>query len=241
MNAHIMSTTQRQAALIAGIAIVAMTIAAVLATELTIGELVVENDAAATLNNIMESKMKYRLGVFSWLIILICDVIAAWGLYVFFRITNKDLSLLAAWLRLAYAAMLAVCIFNLVYVHMLIGQTGPSTADSTVKLGEKVMFYLEAFDMMFSVSLIVFGIHIILLGYLSLKSEYVPRMFGIVLIIGFGGYTIPNISNLIFPEYNDFMKVIALIFILPMLGEVALGIWLLVKGINKKEISFSGE
>lgn len=120
---------------------------------------------------------------------------------------------------------------------MLIGQTGLSTADSTGKLGEKVMFYLDAFDMMFSVSLIVFGIHILLLGYLCLKSEYVPKIFGIVLIIGFGGYAIPNISNLKFPEYNDVMKVVTWIFILPMLGEVALGIWLLVIGLRRKQIT----
>src|SRR5210317_1504588 len=106
MNTHIMSTAQLNSALTSGSAIVMMTVAAVMATDVTIGGLVVENDAAATLNNIMESKIKYRLGVFSWLIILICDVIAAWGLYVFFRITNKELSLLTAWFRLVYAAML---------------------------------------------------------------------------------------------------------------------------------------
>lgn len=235
MNAPIISKIQRQSALISGIAIIAMTFAAVLATDVTIGKLVVKNDAATTLNNIMESSMTNRLGVFSRLIILICDVFAAWGLYHFFRISNKDLSLITAWFRLVYAAMLAVCIFNLVYVHMLIDEEGISTADSTVKLGEKVMFYLEAFDVMFSVSLIIFGILILLLCYLSIKSEYVPKIFGIVLIIGFVGYTIPNISNLIFPEYNEVMKVVAWIFILPMLGEVALGIWLLVQGLRKKE------
>jgi hypothetical protein len=78
---------------------------------------------------------------------------------------------------------------------MLIDETKLSTADSIVKLGEKVTFYLNAFDMMFSVSLIIFGIHILLLGYLSLKSEYVPKKFGIVLLIDFGGYAIPNIST----------------------------------------------
>lgn len=235
MKASVFTDHQRKAALVAGFAIVAMAIAATVANDMTIGKLVEEGNAAETLQNILASKTKFSVGLLSWLIILICDVIAAWGLYVFFEPVSKNLSLIAAWFRLIYAAMLAVAIFNLVYVHMLVHQPVPSPADLTGPLGRDLMFYLDAFDSSFSFSLIVFGIHIFLVGNLALKSGYVPKIFGIILIIAFVGYALINISNLLFPEYKDAIKILEWIFLFPMLGEVALGIWLLVKGSRKRE------
>jgi len=233
MNVQDITKTQRQSALISGIAIVVMTIAAVLATDVTLGRLVVENEASVTLQNIRASQTTFTAGILSWLIILISDVFAAWGLYVFFRITNKDISLLTAWFRLVYAALLAISIYNLIYVWLLTEQPAPNNANDTVMLAEKVMFYLNAFDTMFSVSLIVFGIHIFFLGYLSLKSAYIPRIFGTILLLASVGYTIPNIFNLLFPTHEDIMKIVTWIFILPMFGEVALGLWLLIFGLRK--------
>jgi len=232
MKTSILSENQRKAALAAGISIVVMTIAATIANDITIGKLVVERNATETLKNILTSKTTFNIGILCWLIILVSDVVAAWGLYIFFKPASKNQSLIAAWFRLIYAAMLAVAIFNLVDVHILIHQELPSAAELTVQLGKEVMFYLDAFDATFSFSLIVFGMHILLVGILTLKSGYVPKIFGIILIIAFGGYVIINMSNLLFPEYKDAMKILEWIFLLPMLGEVALGIWLLIKGIK---------
>jgi len=236
MKTTIQSKSQRQASKVAGVAIITMTIAAGIANDVTVGNLIVENNAAETLNNLLASKTTFNIGILSWLIILISDVFAAWGLYIFFKSVNKNLSLMAAWFRLVYAAMLAVSIFNLIYVHLLIHQPGISSVDSPGKTGEEIMFYLNSFFKMFSVSLIVFSIHILFIGCLSLKSEYVPKILAIFLIIAFGGYAITNISNLIFPKYSDVMKIVEMIFFIPMLGEVALGIWLLVLGLRKRDI-----
>ena len=235
MKTAIISKTQYQSAIVSGIAIITMTIAATIANDFNIGSLKVDNNAPETLKNIMASKTTFNVGVFSWFVILISDVFAAWGLYIFFKSVSKNLSLMTAWFRLVYVGMLGVSIFNLIYVHLLIHQPGLSSVNCSVQLGEKVMFYLNAFDAMFSFSLIVFGIHILLLGYLCLKSKYVPKIFGIILIVAFVGYAITNISNLLFPEYKDVMRIVAMIFLLPMLGEVALGIWLLIIGLRKKD------
>jgi hypothetical protein len=232
MKASILTDNQRKAALEAGIAIVAMTIAATIANDITIGKLVVERNASETLKNILASKTTFNVGILSWLIILVSDVIAAWGLYLFFKPVNKKRSLFAAVFRLIYAAMLAAAIFNLVYVHVLIHQAVPSAGDLKVQLSRDVMFYLDAFDTTFSFSLIIFGIHILLVGILALNSGYVPKIFGIILIIACAGYAIINLSNLLFPEFENAMKIVEWIFLLPMLGEVALGIWLLIKGVK---------
>lgn len=239
MKKPFISKTQRLSAVVSGLAIVIMAIAAVVANDVTIRSLIIENNATETLTNILASKTKFNIGVFSWLIVLICDLIVAWGLYVFFYTVSKNLSLLAAWFRLAYVAMLAVSILNLIYAHVIILPIESSAVEDSGQLAKSLMLYLDAFDAMWAVSLIVFGFHIFLIGYLALKSDYIPNIFGILLLIAFLGYTIPKISNLLFPEYKDIMRNIEAIFLIPMLSEVALGIWLLVIGFNRKHLGLT--
>ena len=223
-----------QAAIVSGVAIIIMAIAAFIANDATIQRLVVQDNAIETLNNILASKLTFNIGVLSWLVILIFDLIVAWGLYLFFKKINKSLALIAASFRLIYVAMLAVSIQNLVYVNLITNQLEPSSVYSAEQMAKTTMFYLNAFDAMWAVSLIVFGIHILLVGYLALKSEYIPKIFGILLIIAFLGYTFPKMSNLLFPQYTDIMRTIEAIFLIPMLSEAALGIWFLIIGFRNK-------
>jgi hypothetical protein len=44
-------------------------------------------------------------------------------------------------------------------------------------------------------------------------------------------------GNLLLPVYDNYKKTIELIFIIPMLLEVALGLWLLIKGVNVQQLN----
>ena len=112
--------SQRKAAIVAGGSILIVAIVSGFATLFVLDTLFVPGDAAATSDNIKASEMLFRTGLLGWLIILICDVLAAWGLYVFFKRVNKSLSLLTAWLRLLYTAILGVALFNIVIVLLLL-------------------------------------------------------------------------------------------------------------------------
>ena len=224
--------SMRKAAIVSGVAIMVMTVAAVVATNLTIGSLIVKDDAVITTNNIITSEVLFRSGIFSWLIILICDVLAAWGLYIFLKPVNKHLSLLMAWFRLVYAAILGTALLNYVNVLLLISGDDYVSSFGIEKFQSQVMLSLDAFGSMWSIGLLVFGIHIFLLGYLALKSGYIPKIWGILLLIASVGYVITNSAKLLLPAYDDYKTVFELIFIIPMLSEVGLGIWLLIKGVK---------
>ena len=224
--------SMRKAAIVSGVAIMVMTVAAVVATNLTIGSLIVKDDAVITTNNIITSEVLFRSGIFSWLIILICDVLAAWGLYIFLKPVNKHHSLLMAWFRLVYAAILGTALLNYVNVLLLISGDDYVSSFGIEKFQSQVMLSLDAFGNMWSIGLLVFGIHIFLLGYLALKSGYIPKIWGILLLIASVGYVITNSAKLLLPAYDDYKTVFELIFIIPMLSEVGLGIWLLIKGVK---------
>lgn len=114
----------RQAAVVTGVSIVIMAIAAVFATDIVLGRLIVPDDAATTTRNIMSSGMLFRAGIFSLVVILVCDVLAAWGLYVYLKPVNQSLSLLMAWIRLVYATILGATLLNVVIVLLLTGGSG---------------------------------------------------------------------------------------------------------------------
>jgi hypothetical protein len=55
------------------------------------------------------------------------------------------------------------------------------------------------------------------------------------LLIASFGYLITNLADVMITGYENIKMIIEWIFIIPMLSEVGLGIWLLVKGVNVSE------
>lgn len=103
----------------------------------------------------------------------------------------------------------------------------------TEQLQAQVMLFLEAFDDFWSIGLLIFGLHIFLLGYLVLRSGYVPKTLGVLLIIASVGYLTIHSAKLLFPGYENYITIIEWIFILPMVvGELGLALWLLIKGVK---------
>ena len=223
--------SQRQAAIVAGVSIIIMAVAAVVATDLALGRLVVLGDAAATFHNIQASEMLFRTGIFSWIIILVCDVLAAWGLYVFFKPVNKSLSLLSGWLRLVYAAILGAALVHLIHALLLVRGDAALAAIGAERLQVHVLLSIRGFDDTWSMGLIIFGLHILMLGYLAFKSGYTPKIFGVLLMIAFLGYVLIHSANVLVPGYENYTKIVEWILLIPMVvGEVGLAVWLLIKG-----------
>ena len=72
------------------------------------------------MNNILANETLFRIGIFSFIVMVIADVIVAWALYIFLKPINNEFSLLAAWLRLVNSAIFAIALYNLFSVlHIL--------------------------------------------------------------------------------------------------------------------------
>jgi hypothetical protein len=221
----------RKAALIAGITIFIIAIAAAFAVGVVDTRLIIEGDAAATLNNIKKSIWLFQAGIFSWLIILICDIVISWALYIFFKQTDSSLSLLGAWFRLAYSTILGIAILNLVLVTILLSTEHQLLFNETAHLKSLLMLFVTAFHKMWSFGLIIFGVHLLIIGFLVMKSSFIPRILGILLLIASFSYIFIHIMYLFLPQYDNITGLIENILSLPMaLGELSLGIWMLVKG-----------
>lgn len=231
MQATHSDISQRSAAVAAGISIVIMAVTAGFSFGYVLSSVLVPGDAAATAARLMDGEISFRASVYGWIIILICDVIAAWALYVLFKQVNQSLSLLAAWFRLVYAALLGVSLFSFVFVLLLNSGADYLNAFDLEQLQSLMLLFLNAFEGMWQIGLVIFGCHLLLLGYLVYVSGYVPRVIGFLILIAALGYLIVNSGYLLLPGYEAVIDMIDLVFVLPMIvGELGLGLWLLFKG-----------
>ena len=221
----------RKVAILTGTALLAMAAIAGFSYGYVHGTLIVAGDPTATAENLMSSEGLFRAGIFEWAIILILDVVVAWGLYVFLKSAHQSLSLLTAWLRIVYSAILGIAIANLILVLLLVSGSDHLQGLGTEQLNAHISLFLDGFTGVWNIGLIVFGLHLLVLGYLAFKSGFMPRILGILLLFAGLCYTATNSAGLLWPEYETYQGNIEMILAAPMaIGELALAFWLIIKG-----------
>jgi len=230
--------TQRQAALIAGIAYLMVFIVATLAGAFALDRLIVQGDANTTYHNIMANQSLFRLGLAGFLVVIVFDTIAAWGLYVFLRPVNKSISLTAAWFRLLFVAIFAVNLINHFSILPLVSPADYLKSFGIESLQAQMMQLINAQQTGVHISFMFFGIHILLIGYLIVKSDFIPRMLGIMLLVAAVGYQIDSFAFFLSADYaNSKVGFIVAVAIPAITSEFSLTIWLLYKGLKRTEKS----
>lgn len=214
---------QRSAAIVAGLGLILMTFPAILANFFVIQKLWVPGDAAATVSNLLGNEFQLRLAILGFVVVAILDVIVAWGLYIFFVPTNRHLSLLAAWFRLVYSAILVMAIMELVRALSLLQSAvlgGPEQLQAGVYIA------LQSFDDAWAVGLVLFGLHLLLVGVLALQTAAMPKWLGILIVIAGVGYVFDSVAGLLLPEFGTTISQLTFV------GEMLLAVWLLVKSVS---------
>ncbi|HEX2805396.1 MAG TPA: DUF4386 domain-containing protein [Kineosporiaceae bacterium] len=186
----------RRSAVVAGIGLLVLAALAAAATFGAVQRLVTQGDATRTATDILASEGLFRLGIAALVVAVILDIVVAWALRTFFRPVHHDLATLAAWLRLVYAAIFAVAISQLVGVLPLVRNAPYPTTISVDQRRAEALLKIQTYQDIWNVSLVVFGLHLVLLGYLAYTSGYVPRVLGVLLVIAGGGYLVDSFSGL---------------------------------------------
>lgn len=195
--------------------------------------LVVPGDAATTAHNIVASEMLYRSALASELVMLTCDVAVALALYVVFRKVSRSLALLAAFFRLTHAAVVAVNLLNTYVPLLLLGDAGYLAVFAPGQLQALVLLLLEAHGYGYAIGLVFFGLYCAVLGWLVLRSRYVPRLLGVLLVCAAVGYLADSFARTLLPDYARYETLLGLVVLLSaFVGELSFSLWLLVKGVD---------
>jgi hypothetical protein len=205
----------RTAAIIAGVGLLLMAIISPIAYLNTFQSLVKFDDAALTSQNILNSTGAFRTAIILLFVVALLDVLVAWALYIVLIPADKKLSAITAWLRVIYGVIFAFAIFQLSLALNVLSADGVQS-----------MSYLTAFQSIWDKGLILFGFHLLLLGYLAFKSGYVPKWLSVLLVLAGVGYVVDGFGKWFVASYN--ISIAQFTFI----GEVLLIFWLLWKGVK---------
>ena len=214
----------RRASLVAGAAVMLVAVTGAFGNVVVIEGMVTPGDAATTADDITAADGLFRLGVVSLYLAVVFDVVVAWALMRVFRPVSASLSRLAGWFRLAYSAVFLVSISHLAGIPQLLGSQAHADAFAPDQLQALALQKVETFEDVWFAGLILFGVHLALLGYLAYRSGFVPRVIGVLLVVAGAGYAYDSIVT-VFVDGSPFA-----VSQVTFLGEFLLGLWLLLRG-----------
>jgi len=214
----------RQAAVVAGLGILAM--AALSAFGIFyVGEgLVTQGDAVRTVEDIAASDGLFRWGTASLYAVVVLDVVVAWALFRFFSPVSDGLARLAAWFRLAYAGIFMLAIGQLAGIPDLVTSGEYSRVFTAEQIQGQTLLKVDAFDDLWMAGLILFGIHLAIVGYLAYVSGYVPKLLGVLLVIAGAGYVFDSLASTVLASPPGSVATVT------FLGEFLLALWLVARG-----------
>lgn len=215
-----MRILNRKYALIAGWSIILMAFVAGYSYGYVFNAMVDETDWQMTCMRISSNQGIYLSGIAGWVLIIVLDVVVGWSLWRFFSATNEMTAGLVGLSRLVYASILTLAIY---YLHQSYYMA------SSLALMD-LHGVICAFQKVWSMGLILFGIHLLGLALLVFQSTYVPKVFGFLLILAGLGYLIVHMGRNAGLS-SELINQLELLFSLPMMiGEVGFAVWLVVKG-----------
>ena len=187
-------------------------------------KLVIPEHIGETAQNIASHPALFAFCISAYIGSYVCDVIIACALYYLLKPVSPALSRLAAWFQLVYTAVGLSATLHLVTALQL--ATSP---DDIALFGDgafhaQLRLLLMVFRSMWATSLVFFGIHLLLVGHLIYRSNYIPKYVGMSVILAGFGYIAQIVNAYLFPEPD--LGYVAVL----LLGELVFAGWLLMRG-----------
>lgn len=217
-----------RAARLAGYGILLAALLATLANVSAIDLMVVPGDGAATVENVASNATLFRIGLVGFGLLVLLDVVLSSALYVFFRGVSRPLATLAAAARLAYAAIGAVAVAHLAGALRLV--TTPEAFGLTQDAVEsQTMLSLAAFEATVHLGFLFYALHLFVIGYLALRSGFMPRLLSHLLIGASLGHAIDVFARLALPAdaYGDANSIAVLLS--SVVAQLWFAFWLIRK------------
>jgi hypothetical protein len=197
-------------------------------TAIAVGGLVVYNDAAATAHNILAHETLFRLAVAGSVVSLLYIAFTLL-LYNLFRPVSKSLSLLAALFSLVGCAVGAVNSLLLLAPLVVLENAQSLSSFSAPQLQSQALLFCQLYAQGSNISLVLFGSYDLLIGYLILRSTFLPRILGVLLAIAGLCYLINSFAIILSPAFAAHLLPYILI---PGGSDLLLPLWLAVVGVN---------
>jgi hypothetical protein len=191
-------------------------------------KLIVARDATATANHIRASETLLRIGIASELIHQVIGVFLVLALYRLFKAVNENL----ARQLVILGALVSVPIVFLNVLNELAALTLVSGAPFLSVFDQRQLdalayLFIRLHGQGIGVASIFWGLWLFPFGILVIRSGFIPRVFGILLMIAGVAYLASFFTSLLLPQYSHRVAPYALAL---EAAEVPIIFWLLIWG-----------
>ena len=199
------------------------------------GALFVRGNATATANNIAAHETLFRLGIVSDLFTGAAAIFLLLALYRLFQGVDQNKAVTMVILgSLVVTPIYFLNVLNDVAALLLVRGSDFLSAFARPQREALAMLFLQLHHHGVLANEVFWGLWLFPFGLLVMKSGFLPRFLGIWLIAGGIGYVAISFTGFLFPEYEDMVSKV----VFPgMLGELAIMLWLLIKGAKEQPLA----
>lgn len=228
-----MEYSNKKTARIAGLLYLIVVLTGIFSLAYVPKTLITWNDSALTFNKIIASENLFRAGIYSSVICYTAFLFLPIVLYHLFRNLNEFYARIMVVLALVSVPISFLNLQNKFSILSLINKDEYLNIYSLEHLQSNVMFYLHQYDNGISLVSVFWGLWLLPFGYLIYKSGLLPKILGILLMLGCFGYLINFTGNILIKNYTE-LGISKIVSLPASLGEIGTCLWLLILGAKNK-------
>lgn len=226
--------SKKRDARVAGLLYILMIICGMFSLVYIPSTLYVLESAIETHNNITANEALFKISVLSDLCMSTIFIFLSLSLYKLLKQINSNAAITMVILVLVSVSISYANLIPKLDIISLINSTAEINSNNIDIQAEKLLMLLKSHYNGFKIIQIFWGLWLFPFGYLVVKSGFIPKIFGVLLIAGCFGYLTDFLGYFLYPDYYR-ETIIPTIASLPhALGEIGIGLWLLIIGVKKK-------
>jgi Domain of unknown function (DUF4386) len=220
--------TIKQQARIAGLIYLLLGVTAPIGLVYVPGKLIVPGDATATAERIRASESLFRIGIASELFHQGVVIFLVLALYRLFESVNKALARQVVILgALVSVPIVFVNVLNEIAALILLSGADFLSVFDTSQLDSLAYLFLRLHTEGLDIAAIFWGLWLFPFGLLVMRSGFIPRILGVLMIIAGAAYVVSSFTSLVLPQYVKQVGEVAMIL---YFGEIPIMLWLLIWG-----------
>lgn len=193
----------------------------------------VSSDATTTVNNILSFEMLFRISIAADLIGSTVYVFLVLFLYRLLKQVNKNIAGLMVVIVLAGIPVAMLNQLNQFAPILLLSGAGYLKGFSADQLKALALFFLDLGKYGVYIADIFWGLWLFPFGYLVFKSGFMPRIIGVLLMMGCFGFLIEFLVLFLFPTYQVITYPGLAVATTAELSAIS---WLLIRGVSASKI-----
>lgn len=210
---------------IAALLYLATILAGIISQMVISGKLIVDGNASATAINILAHKDLFELGFTVYLIEMACQIAQTVLFYILLKPVSRNIALLALVFSLVGCTIKTLSRLFYIAPLLVLGGSPYLSIFSAEQLQALALLLLNVNNQAAGIALAFFGISTFLNGYLIFRSAFLPRILGVLSMIGGLGWL-----TFLYPPLGN--QLFIFVLLIGLIGSISQILWLLAKGVN---------